>query len=98
MFYKLQRLLIKGALTVRGQFRMSTMCSSNYHMVGSEETKKSETERVSERVRSSFCQQGVGGGGGARGRRGGRRGEVGGGATESAGWRETHHNSFTVGL
>lgn len=30
--------LNKGALTVRGQFRMSTMCSSNYHIVCSEET------------------------------------------------------------
>lgn len=36
-------MLIKRALTVRGQFRMSTMCSSNY-VVCSEET-KSETER-----------------------------------------------------
>lgn len=43
---KLQSVLVKGALTVRGQSRMSTMCSSYYHVVCSEET-RSETKRVS---------------------------------------------------
>lgn len=46
---KLRSVLIKGALTVRGQFRMSTMFSSNYHVVCSEEARsETETERVSE--------------------------------------------------